>query len=207
MTIALRISSEAFPAIRPYKVNQVVVPLTDGLTKPPHCFQVTPPSILKNWLYNNLSLLVLSTLPVKTHEDQCWGGWEGPHSPSAPQKKGVSCQALPDRNHHRSSDFSNREPQEWACNCCLQRQEKLGRRCPQGNGLGIRACNTRGLLVAFKHAQKARSAFLWHQDLEKTDGILKKNFRDSSFVLLLLILQKSATSVIYFSILHSYKDR
>lgn len=106
MAVALRISSEAFPAISLSQVIQAVVPLTDGLTKPLNCFQGTPPTILKNWLYNNLSLLVLSTLPVKTHEDQCWGGREGPHSPSALQKEGVSCQALPDRKHHRSSGLS-----------------------------------------------------------------------------------------------------
>lgn len=89
MAIALRTSSEAFPSIRSYQVIQIVVPLTDGLTEPLNCFQGTPLSILKNWLYNNLSPLVPSTLPVKTHEDQCLG-WEGPHSPSALQKKDVS---------------------------------------------------------------------------------------------------------------------
>lgn len=93
MAVALRISSETSPAIRLYQVIQAVVPLTDGLTKPLNCFQGTPLSILKNWLYNNLSLLVPSTLPVKTNEDQCWGGWEGPHSSSALPKKGTSCQA------------------------------------------------------------------------------------------------------------------
>lgn len=81
MAVALRVSSEAFPAIRSYQVIQALVPLTDGLTKPLNCFQGNPLSTLKNWLYNDLPLLVPCTLPVKTHEDQCWEGWEGPCSP------------------------------------------------------------------------------------------------------------------------------
>lgn len=65
MAVALRVSSEAFPALRLYQVIQVMVPLTDGVTKPLNCFQGNPLSILKNCLYNNLPLLVPCTLPVK----------------------------------------------------------------------------------------------------------------------------------------------
>jgi len=50
-----------------------VVLLTDGLTKPVNWFQVTPPSILKNWSCNPLSLLALSTLPANNRQRPALG--------------------------------------------------------------------------------------------------------------------------------------
>lgn len=96
MAVALRISSETSPIFRLYQVIQAVVPLTDGLTKPFNCFQGTPLCILKNWLYNNLSLLVPSTLPVKTHEDQCWGRIS---FTKCSAKERCQLSDLPDRKH------------------------------------------------------------------------------------------------------------
>ena len=85
------------------------------------------------------------------------------------------------------------------------------RRCsslPPGNCPGNRACVTGGLLVASTHAQEGKISFFMTPGFRESRRRAEKTPKDSPFVLLLLvILQKSATSLCYFSILQIYMEK
>lgn len=72
-----------------------------------------------------------------TGSDQCWGGWEGPHSPSALQKKAISCQTLPDPQDPQGSLTENLRSGPATAVSRSRRWEDVPK------ALGVRACNTR----------------------------------------------------------------
>lgn len=81
------------------------------------------------------------------------------------------------------------------------------RSLPLGNFPGNRAGVTRGFLVPSTHAQKGRISFFVTPGFRGKQRRAEKNLKDSAFVLLqLVIFQKSATSLSYFSILQNDKE-